>query len=100
MRSEFRITAVCTAVAGMLALAVDAHALDYPETPRKPITDSYHGVQITDSYRWLEDGRDPAVKAWSTKQLELTRSVLDGLPARLGLQARFQEVLGSAPFRY
>ena len=100
LRSEFRITAVCTAVAGVLALAVDAHALDYPETPRKPITDSYHGVQITDSYRWLEDGSDPAVKAWSAKQLELARSVLDALPARPGLQARFKEVLGSAPFRY
>ncbi|HLQ25669.1 MAG TPA: prolyl oligopeptidase family serine peptidase, partial [Acidiferrobacterales bacterium] len=81
-------------------LAANAHALDYPETPKKPITDSYHGVQITEDYRWLEDGSDPAVKAWSAKQLDLTRSVLDALPARRGLQARFKELLGSAPFRY
>jgi len=85
---------------GVLVLAANAHAQDYPETPKKPITDSYHGVQITEDYRWLEDGSDPAVKAWSAKQLDLTRSVLDALPARRGLQARFKELLGSAPFRY
>ena len=100
LRSDFRITAICTAIVGVLVLAANAHALDYPETPKKPITDSYHGVQITEDYRWLEDGSDPAVKAWSAKQLDLTRSVLDALPARRGLQARFKELLGSAPFRY
>ncbi len=100
LRSELRIAAICTAIVGVLALAADTHALDYPETPKKPITDSYHGVQVTDDYRWLEDGRDPAVKAWSAKQMALTRSVLDALPARRGLQARLKELLGSAPFRY
>ena len=100
MRSEFRITAVYAAIAGLLALAADGHALDYPETSEKPITDSYHGVKVTENYRWLEDGSDPAVKAWSARQLELTRSVLDALPARPGLQARFKEVFGSAPFRH
>jgi prolyl oligopeptidase len=100
LRSEFRITAVCAAIAGLLVMAADAHALDYPETPRKPVTDSYHGVQIAENYRWLEDGRDPTVKAWSAKQLELTRSALDALPARPGLRVRFKEILGGAPFRY
>ena len=100
MRSEFRITAVRTALAGLLALATDACALNYPETLKKPVTDSYHGVQITENYRWLEDGRDAAVAAWSGKQLELTRSALDALPDRPGLQARFKEILGGAPFRY
>ena len=100
MRSELRITAVCAGIAGLLAPAADGHALNYPETPKKPITDSYHGVKVTENYRWLEDGGDPAVKAWSAKQLALTRRVLDALPARPGLQVRFKEVLGSAPFRY
>jgi len=100
LRSGFRIAAIRAAIAGLLVLCADARALNYPETPRKPVTDSYHGVRITEDYRWLEDGSDPAVKAWSAKQLELTRSVLDALPARPGLQARFKEVLGSAPVRY
>ena len=60
LRSGLRITAVCAAVTGLLVLAADGHALDYPETPKKPITDSYHGVQITENYRWLEDGKDPS----------------------------------------
>ena len=60
LRSGLRITAVCAAVTGLLVLAADGHALNYPETPKKPVADSYHGVQITENYRWLEDGKDPS----------------------------------------
>ena len=39
-----------------------------PSTPKKPVVDTYHGVTVTDDYRWLEDGADPKVKAWSDAQ--------------------------------
>jgi len=39
--------------------------MNYPETPRKPVTDEYHGIPVEDPYRWLEDTKDPAVKAWT-----------------------------------
>ena len=51
-----------------------------PETARRPVTDEYHGVEVVDGYRWLEDGDDPAVKAWSDAQNAHARSVLDRLP--------------------
>ena len=54
-----------------------AQTYKYPEAPKKPVTDTYHGIQVTDDYRWLEDDRDPAVKAWSLDQLKVTRAYLD-----------------------
>lgn len=42
--------------------------------------DVLHGVEVADPYRWLEDGDDPEVRAWSSAQNERTRAVLDALP--------------------
>jgi prolyl oligopeptidase len=83
-----------------LATAAAGPGLDYPPTPKKPVTDSYHGVQVTDDYRWLEDGNDPSVKAWSAAQTKLTRGVLDALPIRGELVGRLRELYGSEPVRY
>ena len=33
-----------------------------PATPKRPVTDKYQGVTITDDYRWLENCDDPEVK--------------------------------------
>ena len=39
-----------------------------PNTARKPVTDTYHGVAVAEDYRWLENWDDPAVRAWSDSE--------------------------------
>ncbi|MBN1880490.1 S9 family peptidase [bacterium] len=63
----------------------------YPMTNRLPVTDSLHGVSVTDDYRWLENGNDPDVKEWTNIQVEYTRRCLDALPQRDWLSARFRD---------
>jgi prolyl oligopeptidase len=80
--------------------ALDASAQGYPSTPRKPVSDTYQGVEVGDEYRWLEDNADPAVPAWGREQLAATRKALDALPLRASLQARFKELYNNRPPRY
>lgn len=69
---------------------------DAPAAAKKPVKDTYHGVEVTDDYRWLEDSKDPAVKAWSDAQNAYARQHLDAIAGRDALRARLTELLGSA----
>src|SRR5690349_13162270 len=66
-----------------------------PPTPKKPVTDVYHGVKVVDSYRWLENGQDLAVKRWSKQQNDHARAVLDCLPGRASIRKRLQKLYGA-----
>ena len=35
-----------------------------PDTPKHRVIDEYHGVQVGDDYRWLEDTQDSQVRWW------------------------------------
>ena len=92
-----------TALLAVLALAAGgafAQPLQYPATAKKTVTDSFHGTQVAEEYRWLEDGKDPAVRQWSLEQLEVTRGYLDALPQRPVLKERLAELLNTSPIRY
>ena len=66
-----------------------------PVTPKMPVTDTYHGEQVTEAYRWLEDWTDARVKAWSDAQNTHTRAALDVLPDIAAIRARVAQVLGA-----
>jgi prolyl oligopeptidase len=67
-----------------------------PATPRHPIVDTYHGVEVVDDYRWLEDGSEPEVRAWSDAQNRVARAHLDGLPSLPILRERVRRLLGTS----
>src|SRR5438876_12198325 len=71
-----------------------------PTTARRPVTDTYHGVAVTEDYRWLENWDDPAVRAWSDSQNAHTRAFLDALPARAAILSRARELFGGAFVSY
>ena len=67
-------------------LAAAAPAFDPPPTPARPVVDTLNGVKLTDSYRWLEDGKDGEVQAWTKRQHDATLAWLDAnAPAVAGL---------------
>ena len=63
------------------------------DTPREPVTDSYHGVAVIDEYQWLEDERSEATREWTAAQDARTRTFLEALPYRDAIRRRFEEIL-------
>ncbi|HEY6003341.1 MAG TPA: prolyl oligopeptidase family serine peptidase [Anaeromyxobacter sp.] len=84
----------------LLALAVAAALAPPPKTPARPVVDTYHGSEIADPYRWLEDGKSPEVREWSREQDARTRSWLRALPDAAAIRARTRELLRSAAPRW
>jgi prolyl oligopeptidase len=74
--------------------------MDYPRTPQQPEIDDYHGISISDPYRWLEDSTSSAVSDWTAAQNQLTRRVLDAVPQREEFYARLKELYGMASPEY
>jgi len=65
-----------------------------PMTKRIDHTDSYHGTEVADPYRWLEDDvrESDDVANWVKEQNESTDAFLDKISARDGIQKRLTEL--------
>jgi prolyl oligopeptidase len=64
-----------------------------PITKAEPVKDDYHGVEVVDPYRWLEDQHSPATRAWIDAQNKYSQSFLDAWPQRDQLKRRLGELL-------
>ena len=72
----------------------NAQPLDYPEVFRDSVVvDNYHGTQINDPYRWLEDDNSPETKEWVTAQNEVTQDFVSQIPFRSKVRDRLQELM-------
>jgi len=82
----------------LLPLATLAHtAADTPQTRIEPVTETLHGIEIIDPYRWLEGDEQgeltAEVTAWTDLQNAHTREVLDQLAGRKALESRLHELM-------
>jgi prolyl oligopeptidase len=69
-------------------------SLDYPEVFRdSAVVDDYHGTEIADPYRWLEDDNSTETKEWVTAQNEVTQDYLARIPFRSKVRDRLKELL-------
>jgi prolyl oligopeptidase len=99
-RPVARLVLACTLTLGCLAGLRSADLPAPPATPKKPVTDVYHGVKVVDDYRWLEDAKDPAVRRWIDEQNQLTRAYFDRLPDLEKIRARVKELVAGASADY
>jgi prolyl oligopeptidase len=53
-----------------------------PATETKPVTEDIHGTTLTDPYRWLEDAKSPATRAWIGEQTKYTEQYLSQVKIR------------------
>ena len=63
------------------------------DTTRMPVTTTYHGVEVTEDYRWLEDAGSEQTRAWTEAQHEHTMTYLRSLPFYDDIRRRAEEIL-------
>ncbi|MEX2259638.1 MAG: prolyl oligopeptidase family serine peptidase [Woeseia sp.] len=70
------------------------HAIKYPRTQAGNQTDDYHGTQVSDPFRWLEDDvrSNPAVAQWVATQNEFTQDYLGTIPEREQIAGRLRQL--------
>ncbi|WP_409423234.1 prolyl oligopeptidase family serine peptidase [Pseudoalteromonas sp. RW-H-Ap-1] len=78
------------------------NSLDYPETKKGTVVDTYFGETVADPYRWLEDDMSDETAQWVKTQNNLTFSYLEQIPYRDTLKQRLEKLMNyekiSAPF--
>ncbi|MEW6072702.1 MAG: prolyl oligopeptidase family serine peptidase [Planctomycetota bacterium] len=94
LRRSFLLSVLILAAAACARPAPRAEAYEgppfaYPPAPAGDHVDTYHGVEVADPYRWLEeDAQSPALRAWIEAENAVTRAFLDGIPERPALLER------------
>ncbi|MCP4809657.1 MAG: S9 family peptidase [Proteobacteria bacterium] len=73
-------------------LALSAPTSIYPETRTEDVVDDFHGTQVADPYRWLEDVDDTEVHDWIAAQNRLTQGYLGQIEEREAIRARMTEL--------
>ena len=67
---------------------------DPPPSPRQAVIDVYHGIEVPDPYRWLEDGESQETQKWVARNNERTRQALDAQPDRGWWHERLVALMG------
>ncbi|MBZ5653302.1 MAG: prolyl oligopeptidase family serine peptidase [Acidobacteriia bacterium] len=92
--------AIAVLLMTLFALAQAPSIAQPPATPKRPVTDEYQGIKVTDDYRWLENWDDPEVKQWNAAQNARSREYLDHLPARPVIRQMLKQALSASSAAY
>ena len=94
MKNLFLIFIALGLTACNLEPASETVGISYPETATVEHVDNYHGTEIADPYRWLENDvrEDSEVSGWVAAQNEVTFAYLATIPEREIIGKRMKEL--------
>ena len=87
----------CLVVAGGMLMhsadvKVNGNKIAYSAAKKVEVVDDYHGIKVTDPYRWLEDTNSPETGAWVESENKLTQAYLAQIPERVRIHKRLTEL--------
>ncbi|MEB3217073.1 MAG: prolyl oligopeptidase family serine peptidase [Nostocales cyanobacterium 94392] len=68
------------------------HNLNYPATSKSQQVDNYHGTEVADPYRWLENPDSKETKSWVEAQNKVTFGYLEKIPQREDIKKRLTKL--------
>ena len=66
--------------------------LQYPVSAKGDVVDDYHGTQVADPYRWLEDEENPQQQKWIEQQRKVADDYLITIRGRKDLHRRLKQL--------
>jgi len=66
--------------------------INYPETKKMDHIDDYHGIKVSDPYRWLEDNNSQETAEWVEAQNKVTDKYLSKISFRESLKKRLTDL--------
>ncbi|HUS87388.1 MAG TPA: prolyl oligopeptidase family serine peptidase [Bacteroidales bacterium] len=76
--------------------------IEYPDTKKGDVVDTYFGTEVPDPFRWLEDDMSDETAAWVKEQNKVTFGYLENIPYRDEIKERLEKIWNyekySAPF--
>ena len=104
MRKIILFLCVSILIPVFLTAAVSAQKrLEYPKAKKVNQVDNYHGTEVADPFRWLENPNSEDSRVWIEAQNKLTSSYLSEIPEREKIKKRLTKLWNyekySAPFK-
>ncbi|MBX2870994.1 MAG: hypothetical protein KTR30_02815, partial [Saprospiraceae bacterium] len=73
-----------------LGLELIGQSLSYPPSKQEVVIDKYHGHQIADPFRWLEDTESADVQAWMHAQDQFLKNYISDPQQFQRIQSRIE----------
>jgi len=65
---------------------------NYPKIKKNDVVDNYHGIEVFDPYRNLENLNFKDVQDWIKKQNKLTSSYIDSIPSKIKIKNKLLKI--------
>lgn len=89
----FRKLILCLVFVSFITASIPAQtAQGYPKAKKVDQVDDYHGVKVSDPYRWMEDTASTDTQSWIEQQNKITDAYLATIPEREKIKARLTEL--------
>src|SRR5215217_8148105 len=83
----------CLALVSFVAVSIPAqNDSAYPKAKKVEQVDEFHGVKVTDPFRWMEDTKSADAQTWIEDENKITDAYLKSIPERDYLRKRLTEV--------
>ena len=76
----------------LLTSASAQTSFDYPKPKKVEQADNYHGTQVSDPFRWMEETDSTDMQSWIAAENKVTDAYFATIPEREKLKARFTEL--------
>lgn len=76
-----------------LAVTRSSSRLNYPPAKRVDQIENYHGIEVADPYRWLEEMHSKETEDWVAQQDQLLKEMVGEASVRGGIKRRLAELV-------